>query len=99
MPVPVRETPLGREIYEEAWQEGEKDGRAAGRQEGHREGRQEGRHEGELQTVLRLTRLMLRQRFGDAPQVEVIAERLAELPDEERLTRIASAASLADLDR
>ncbi|MGH3916347.1 MAG: hypothetical protein ACRDTC_23500 [Pseudonocardiaceae bacterium] len=76
MPVPVRDTPLGRELYE------------AGRQEGDR------------QAVLRLTRLMLRRRFGgDDPRVDAIAAQLADLPDEERITRLTSATSLDDLQR
>jgi hypothetical protein len=80
MPVPVRDTPLGRELYEE--------------------GRQEGRQEGDRQAVLRLTRLMLRRRFGDGdPRVDAIAARLATLPDEERLTRLISATSLEELQR
>ncbi|MGH3929835.1 MAG: hypothetical protein ACRDTF_07645 [Pseudonocardiaceae bacterium] len=77
MPVPVRDTPLGRELYEE--------------------GRHEGRQEGDRQAVLRLTGLMLRQRFGDHPGIEAIARQLAALPDEERLTRLTSATSLDDL--
>lgn len=82
MPVPVRDTPLGRELYEE----------------GLHEGRQEGRQEGRL-AVLRLTSLMLRRSFGDDPRVDAIAERLAALSDEERLARLAVAATLDDLDR
>lgn len=78
MPVLIRDTPLGREIYQE--------------------GRQEGQQEGERQAVLRLTRLLLRQRFHGDPSIDAIAERLAGLPDEERLTRIAAATSLDDLD-
>ena len=74
MPVLIRDTPLGREIY------------------------QEGRQEGEQLAVLRLTRLLLRQRFDGDPRLDAIAERLAGLPDEERLTRIAAATSLDDLD-
>jgi len=73
MPVPVRDTPLGRELYEE------------------------GRQEGDRQAVLRLTRLMLRRHFGGDPRIEAIAAQLAALPDEERLTRLASATSLDDL--
>ena len=61
------------------------------------EGRQEGRQEGERHAVLRLTRLLLRQRFGDDPRIDAIADRLAELPDEERLTRIATATDLTAL--
>ncbi|MGH3939049.1 MAG: hypothetical protein ACRDTG_10530 [Pseudonocardiaceae bacterium] len=80
MPVPVRDTPLGRELYEE--------------------GRQEGRQEGARQAILRLTSLMLRQRFGsEDPRVDAIAAQLAALPDEERLTRLTSATSLDDLQR
>jgi hypothetical protein len=76
-PVPVRDTPLGRELYEE--------------------GRQEGRQEGDRAAVVRLTVLMLRQRFGDDPRCEAVAEALADLPDEERLARLAAAGSLDDL--
>lgn len=82
MPVLVRDTPLGREIYEE----------------GLREGEREGEQRGERQAVLRLTRLMLRQRFGDDPRVDAIAEQMAGLADEERLTRIAAATGLDDLE-
>ncbi len=78
MPVPVRDTPLGRELYEEGLHEGRQEGRLA---------------------VLRLTSLMLRRSFGDDPRVDTIAERLAALPNEERLTRLAVAVSLDDLDR
>lgn len=90
MPVPVRDTPLGRELYEE----GRQDGRREGRQEGRREGRREGR-----QAVLDLTALVIRQRFGDDPRTDSIAARLAALPDAERLARITTATSLDDLDR
>ncbi|MDQ3988588.1 MAG: hypothetical protein M3291_05225 [Actinomycetota bacterium] len=79
MPVLIRDTPLGREIFEQ--------------------GRQEGRQEGERQAVLRLTVLLLRQRFGADPRVEAVAERLAGLPDEERLGLLAAAADLDDLAR
>jgi predicted transposase YdaD len=65
MPVPVRDTPLGRELY----------------QEGRDDGRQEGRQEGEEQTVLRLTNVMLRRRFsGDEARLSAVAARLAALP-------------------
>lgn len=79
MPVLIRDTPLGREIYQE--------------------GRQEGRQEGEWEAVLRITRTMLVQRFGDNPRIDAVAERLARLPDEERLTSIATATILDDLLR
>jgi predicted transposase YdaD len=82
MPVPVRDTPLGRELYEE------------GRQDGRQEGRQEGAHA----AVLNLTALMLRQRFDDDPRCAAVAARLADLPDEERLARLAAAANLDDLE-
>ncbi len=75
MPVVIRDTPLGREIY------------------------QEGRQEGERETVLRITRTMLVQRFGENPRIDTAAKRLAGLPDEERLTSIATATVLDDLLR
>ena len=75
MPILIRDTPLGREVVEE----------------GRQEGRQDGRQEGERAAVLRLTTLMLRQRLGDDPRVDVLAARLADLPDEVRLQRIAEA--------
>ena len=65
MPVPVRDTPLGRELYQEGRDDGRSEGRNEGRNEGRQEGRREGRQEGEHQAALRFTRLMLRQRFGD----------------------------------
>ena len=79
MPVLIRDTPLGREIYQE--------------------GREDGRQEGERQAVLRLTQKMLSLRFGDDPRIDAVAERLAALPDEERLSRIATATGLGDLNR
>ncbi|MGQ0575021.1 MAG: hypothetical protein ACT4RN_12575 [Pseudonocardia sp.] len=85
MPIVIRDTPLGRELVEE------------GRQEGRHEGLQEGLQEGERQAVLRLTRVLLRQRFGDDPRIDGAAHRLAELPDEERVARIAAAGSLQEL--
>jgi hypothetical protein len=39
--------------------------------------------------MLRLTALMLRQRLGDDPRIDALAARLADLPDEVRLQRIA----------
>ncbi|MGQ0776180.1 MAG: hypothetical protein ACT4NY_17430 [Pseudonocardiales bacterium] len=84
MPVLIRDTPLGREIYEEA--------RNEGLQEGRNEGLQEGRNEG-LQAVSELTALVLRRAFGDDPRIDTIAQRLADLPDDERIT----ATSLDDL--
>jgi predicted transposase YdaD len=84
MPVPVRDTPLGRELYEE----------------GRDEGRQEGRQEGERDAVLRLTRLMLRQRFGDGdPRIDAVAARLVGLTDEHRLRRILAVTSLDELEQ
>jgi predicted transposase YdaD len=79
MPVPVRDTPLGRELYEE----------------GRQDGCQEGRQEGARAAVLRLTALMLRQRFGDDARCESVAD----LTDEERLARLVAAESLDDLER
>jgi len=77
MPILIRDTPLGRSLFEE--------------------GRQEGRHEGRQAAVLDLTVLLLRQRFGEHPDLEAAATRLAALADEERLAVIAAAASLEDL--
>lgn len=82
MPVPVRDTPLGRELYEE----------------GRYDGRLEGRQEGDRAAVLRLTVIMLRQRFGDDPRCRDVATALVDLPDEERLTRLAAATKLDDLE-
>jgi len=78
MPVPVRDTPLGRLLLDE--------------------GREEGREEGRRFESTRLTALMLRRRFGLDPRIDGIAEALAELPDEERMTAVEDAASLDDLD-
>lgn len=89
MPVLIRDTPYGRELVEEA--------RQHGLQEGLQEGREEGRVEGARQAVERLTVLMLRRRFGDDPRIETLAAVLAELPDEDRLARLADAAALDDL--
>lgn len=58
-----------------------------------------GRQEGARETVLRITRTMLVQRFGENPRIDAAAERLAGLPDEERLTSIATATILDDLLR
>ena len=77
MPVPVRDTPLGRLLLDE--------------------GRQEGRQEGERAAVVRLTRLMLRQRFGDDPRIDAVALTLADLPDDQRLARLDAAADLDGL--
>lgn len=90
MPVPILETPLGREWYEE--------GRHNGWKEGWKEGWREGWHEGQREAVLRLTALMLRQRFGDDRRCADIAAGLADLPDVERLARVAAAASLDELE-
>lgn len=79
MPVLIRDTPFGRELYQE--------------------GRQEGRQEGERETVARLTRAMLVQRFGDDTRIDAVTERLVGVPDEQRLSLIAAAADLTDLDR
>ncbi|MGH3708571.1 MAG: hypothetical protein ACRDRQ_10810 [Pseudonocardiaceae bacterium] len=49
--------------------------------------------------MLRITRTMLVQRFGENPRIDAAAERLAGLPDEERLTSIATATILDDLLR
>ncbi len=78
MPVPVRDTPLGRELYAEGRDEGRAEGRAA---------------------LQRLTALTLRLRFGDDTRIEATADRLAALPDDERLTRLAAAANLDELER
>jgi hypothetical protein len=75
MPVPYRDTPLGRLLLDE------------------------GREEGRRSESTRLTALMLRRRFGLDPRVDGIAEALAELPDEERMTAVEDAASLDDLER
>jgi hypothetical protein len=83
MPVPVRDSPLGRELFEEGWQEG----------------RQEGRQEGDRAAVVRLTLFMLRQRFGEDPRSEAVAEALADLTDEERFGRLDAARQLDDLAR
>jgi hypothetical protein len=80
MPVPVRDTPLGRELFEE------------GREEGRLEARQE-----RDQSVLRLTRLMIRQRFGPDSRLDEIAAHLATLPDDRRLALLETAASLDEL--
>jgi hypothetical protein len=86
MPVPVRDTPLGRELYQE------------GRKEGRTEGRQEGRQEGEQQAVLRMTAVMLRRRFSaDEARITAVAARLAALPDDDRIALILGASSLDDL--
>lgn len=77
MPVYVRDTPLGRELYEE--------------------GREEGREQGGREAAVRFAALMLRQRFGDDPRVDRAAAALADLPDEERLVRLTTAAGLDDL--
>lgn len=85
MPVYVRDTPLGREIFDEGWRDGWQDGR------------QEGRDEGARAAALELTSLLLRQRFGDHPRTADVAAALADVPAEERLTRIAGAAALDEL--
>jgi len=90
MPVPVRDTPLARLFIEE--------GEQKGLQKGLREGEQKGLREGERRAVLRMTRVMLSRRFGDDRRIDLVAARLADLTDEERLTRISTATSLDDLD-
>lgn len=82
MPVPVRDTPLGRLLLDE----------------GRQEGREKGREEGRRIEVARLTAFLLRRRFGLDPRIDGIAEALAELPDEERMTAVEDAASLDDLE-
>ncbi len=94
MPVLVRDTPLGRQLAEEIRQEIREEIRQEIREEVRQEIREEGR-----QAVVRLTGLVLQRIFGDDPRVEAIAERMAELPDGERIDRLAKATSLDDLDR
>lgn len=79
MPVPIRDTPLGRLLLDE--------------------GRQEGERVGERAAVVRLTRAMLRQRFGNDPRIDAVAATLADLPDDERLARLAGAVDLDSLSR
>jgi predicted transposase YdaD len=81
MPVPVRDTPLGRELFEE------------GRREGRAEGRETGRHEAAAQ----MATAWLRERFGDDARIPGLAARLADLSDEDRIARITSATSLDEL--
>lgn len=81
MPVPVRDTPLGRKLYEE------------GRHDGHVEGRREGEHD----AAVRITVALLHRRFGDDPRIPALAADLAEPADEERIHRITAAVSLTDL--
>lgn len=57
----------------------------------------EGKAEGQHEAVVRLTIAMLRRRFGDDPRITPAAERLAQLPDDERLTLMDEARDLADL--
>ncbi len=78
MPVPVRDTPLGRELFEE------------GRREGREEGREVGRHE----AAARMATAWLRQRFGNDARIPALADHLAELSDEDRIDRITAATSL-----
>lgn len=77
MPVLARDTPLGRELFDE--------------------GRDEGRDEGAQQATVRFTAALLRRRFGDDPRVAGASQLLAELPDGERLDRIAAATDLDEL--
>ncbi|MGQ0773913.1 MAG: hypothetical protein ACT4NY_05765 [Pseudonocardiales bacterium] len=95
MPVLVRDTPLGRQLYEEfhkeAYAELHKEVYEGALQEGRQEGQREGRHS--------VVRLLLRRRFGDDPRIEAVARRLVALPDEEWLARLHEASSLDDLDR
>lgn len=98
MPVLFRDTPLGREIYEQAHREGEQVGRAEGIEEGIERGIERGRREA-LRAVVQLTGLMLRRTFGDDPRIDAIAERLADLPDADRIERLAAAASLGQLEQ
>jgi hypothetical protein len=81
MPVPVRDTPLGRMLFEE------------GRQEGQQEGRQAGRREAAEQ----ITAALIRRRFGDDPRIPAVAARLAELPEDDSIAEISAATSLNDL--
>jgi predicted transposase YdaD len=82
MPVPIRETPLGREWLEE------------GRAEGREEGREEGRAEGRREAVVRATAALLRRRFGTDPRIDAAAAGLADLSDDERAARILDAPDL-----
>lgn len=90
MPVLIRDTPLGRELYEQ--------GRQDGWRQGWREGWRECWQESDRQTALRLTTLILRQRFGsDDPRLDDIAARLAALSDEGRISLLITATSLDEL--
>lgn len=95
MPVPVRDTPLGRRLYAELHKEVYEGARQKGLQEGRQEGREEGREEGRHSVI----RLLLRRRFGDDPRTETVARRLVALPDEEWLARLHDVSSIDDLDR
>ncbi len=89
MPVPVRDTPLGRELFEE--------GRREGRAEGRQEGRQEGREAGRRAAAEQMATAWLRERFGDDARIPGLAARLADLSDEDRIARITGATSLDGL--
>jgi predicted transposase YdaD len=85
MPVPVRDTPLSRELYDE------------GRDEGRHEGRREGRQEGRRGATVDFTAALLEERFGPDERIPVLAERLADLDDRTRVRRITSAAAIEEL--
>ena len=46
-----------------------------------------------------MTLALLRQRFGEDPRIASVAARLADLPDDDRIRRIAAAGTLDELDR
>ena len=83
MPVPIRDTPLARELYREGLEQG--------LEQGHEQGVEQGRAEGERLAVVRLTALLLRRRFGDDPRIDELASRLAALGEDRRLDLIAAA--------
>ena len=81
MPVPVRDTPLGRELYDE----------------GRQEGRLEGRDEGRRAAAVEMTAALLEERFGPDERIPDLAERLTDVDDRTRIRRITAAATIEEL--
>lgn len=82
-------TELGRELVRR--------GHAEGREEGRQEGRQEGLRSGREQGAARMLAVILRERFGDRPEIELLSRRLASTDAAQALHAIEHASSLEEL--
>lgn len=85
--MPVRDTALGREPYEEGWRKG------------YLEGYLEGYVERYCAEVLRIAAAVLRRRFGDDSRCAAIVAALGDLREEEFVGRLWTAEPSEDAKR